>query len=147
MQLALIGILDDGWAGLSEAARTALQEADLILGVGRTLTLVQPHVPAAELRDMDGALGKTPGWAREAIQAGRNVAVLATGDPLCHGLATYLLGKIGPVEASILPAPSTLQIASARWQKPWQDAVIASCHGPDTGSGLKVPPRNMACIR
>lgn len=137
MQLALIGILDDGWAGLSEAARTALQEADLILGVGRTLTLVQPHVPAAELRDMDGALGKTPGWAREAIQAGRNVAVLATGDPLCHGLATYLLGKIGPVEASILPAPSTLQIASARWQKPWQDAVIASCHGPDTGEWLE----------
>ncbi|MBP9218695.1 MAG: precorrin-6y C5,15-methyltransferase (decarboxylating) subunit CbiE [Sterolibacterium sp.] len=176
MQLALIGILDDGWAGLSEAARTALKKSDLILGVGRTLELIRPHLSSSEtliksdpfglslskplllqempfdrlrtneinqcfpsnascveLRDMDGALGKTPGWAREAIQAGRKVAVLATGDPLCHGLATYLLGKIGPVEVSILPAPSTLQIASARWQKPWQDAVIASCHGADAG--------------
>ena len=48
MQLALIGILDDGWAGLSEAARTALKKSDLILGVGRTLELIRPHLSSSE---------------------------------------------------------------------------------------------------
>ena len=32
-----IGILDDGWAGLSDAARERLGTADVVIGAGRTL--------------------------------------------------------------------------------------------------------------
>ena len=129
----LLGILDDGWAGLADSARAALGRATLVIGVSRTLELVRPYLPQAELRDMDGALSKTPAWIAEALAAGQDVAVLATGDPLCHGIASYLLGKLEPAQVRIQPAPSTLQLAFARWQRPWQDVTIASCHSADAG--------------
>ena len=50
----LLGILDDGWAGLSDTARQRLAAADLVIGAGRTLDLVRPYLAAsAQLRDMD----------------------------------------------------------------------------------------------
>jgi precorrin-6Y C5,15-methyltransferase (decarboxylating) len=88
---ALIGILDDGWAGLSDAARQRLAVAELVIGAGRTLALVRPWLSAtAMIRDMDGALGALPDWILSARAAGQRVAVLATGDPLCHGIASWL---------------------------------------------------------
>lgn len=129
----IIGILDDGWSGLSDAARQALSTVGLVIGVGRTLDLIKAQRPEAEYRDMDGALSQSPDWIRAARAEGRSVAVLATGDPLCHGIASYLLGKLGRDGVEILPAPSTLQLAFARWQQPWQDVTIASCHSKDAG--------------
>jgi precorrin-6Y C5,15-methyltransferase (decarboxylating) len=134
MRVTIVGILDDGWSGLSEAARRRLASADFLLGAARTLDLVRPHLAAGcEVRPMDGALTELPGWIDAARATGKSVAVLATGDPLCHGIAAFLLGKLGREHVEIIPAPSTLQIACARWQKAWQDVAIASCHGRDAG--------------
>lgn len=134
MSVTIIGILDDGWAGLSEAARCRLASVDFLLGATRTLDLVRPYLaPGCEVRAMDGALSKTPAWIEAARAAGQSVAVLATGDPLCHGIAAFLLDKLGRAGIEILPAPSTLQIACARWQTSWQDVAIASCHRADAG--------------
>lgn len=132
-EVFIVGILDDGWAGLGDAARQALSGAGLVIGVGRTLDLLKAQLPDAELRAMDGALARVPGWIADARAAGRTVAVLATGDPLCHGIGGYLLGQLGGAGVRVLPAPSTLQIAFARWQKPWQDVAIASCHSQEAG--------------
>jgi precorrin-6Y C5,15-methyltransferase (decarboxylating) len=132
-KIFIIGILDDGWDGLGNLARQALSTAQLLIGVGRTLALVAPHLPNTETRAMDTALTQTPDWIKAARAEGKTVAVLTTGDPLCHGIANYLLGKLGGADIEILPAPSSLQIAFARWQKPWQDVLIASCHSKDAG--------------
>ena len=78
----LIGILDDGWAGLGDAARARLAGCDLLIGARRTLELVAPHLPSrVEQRMMDGLLGRVPEWVRAARGAGQSCAVLATGDP------------------------------------------------------------------
>lgn len=131
---SLLGILDDGWAGLSDAARQRLEAADVVIGAGRTLELVSAHLPAtAALRDMDGALNQVPAWVNRACDDGRTVVVLATGDPLCHGIASWLTGKLGRDDLDILPSVSTLQLAFARFKRPWQDAKIASCHSADAG--------------
>jgi precorrin-6Y C5,15-methyltransferase (decarboxylating) len=131
---ALIGILDDGWDGLSEIARRRLATADVVIGAGRTLELVRPHLSAgATLKDMDGALAQVSGWIQAASAAGQKVAALATGDPLCHGIASWLTGKLGRDGFEILPAVSTLQLAFARFQIAWQDIKIASCHTADAG--------------
>ncbi len=132
----LIGILDDGWAGLSDAARARLAAAALVIGAGRTLDLARAQLPKAELKDMDGALGKVPEWTQAALAEGRTVAILATGDPLCHGIAAWLAGKLAGERNSppeILPNVSTLQLACARFRQPWQDIKIASCHSKDAG--------------
>ena len=133
-QCALIGILDDGWAGLSDAARQRLTTANVVIGAGRTLELVRPHLPATViLKDMDGLLGQVPGWISAARDAGQTVVALATGDPLCHGIASWLTGKLGRDGFEILPAVSTLQLAFARFKTPWQDIKISTCHSADAG--------------
>lgn len=130
----LIGMLDDGWAGLSEEARMRLGEASCVIGAGRTLSLAAPHLAAqAERLDMDGALARVPEWITAALAAGRKVAVLATGDPLCHGIGEMLLDKVGRDKVEILPAPSTLQIAFARLGRSWKSAHIVSAHSRDAG--------------
>ena len=128
----IVGILDDGWAGLSDAARRVLSGAALVIGAQRTLDLVRTQLPQAELRAQDGALVELPAWIAAARAAGDTVAVLATGDPLCHGIASFLRDKLdAPLE--ILPNVSTFQLACARFRQPWQDIIIASCHSKDAG--------------
>ncbi|MCB1968123.1 MAG: precorrin-6Y C5,15-methyltransferase (decarboxylating) subunit CbiT, partial [Candidatus Accumulibacter sp.] len=63
-------------------------------------------------------------------------AVLATGDPLCHGIAPLLIARLGAAKIEVLPAPSTVQLLCARFRKPWQTLRIASCHGADAGEWL-----------
>ncbi|WP_291994629.1 precorrin-6y C5,15-methyltransferase (decarboxylating) subunit CbiE [Candidatus Accumulibacter sp. ACC003] len=131
---AVIGILDDGWAGLSESARQRLLAARLVIGAARTLALVRPQLPTdCQLQDMDAAIKQVPEWIAAARADGRSVAVLATGDPLCHGIAPLLIGKLGAAQIEVLPAPSTVQLLCARLGKPWQNLRIASCHGADAG--------------
>ncbi len=130
----LLGILDDGWAGLSDAARQRLRDADLVIGARRTLALVAPHLPpACAQRATDGTLGSVPAWIEEGRAAGRRVVALATGDPLCHGIASWLSRRIGRAGLEVMPAPSTLQLAFARLCRPWQDWRVASCHSGDAG--------------
>ena len=132
-ECTLIGILDDGWNGLSDAARQRLLNAGIVIGAGRTLDLVRPHLPTeTTLHDMDGALAKVAEWTQTALGEGRSVAILATGDPLCHGLAAWLAGKLD-TSIEILPNLSTLQLACARFRQPWQDIKIASIHCQDAG--------------
>lgn len=138
----VVGILDDVAASLSDAARTRLAAADCVIGVTRTLALVAPYLaPGAEWHDMDGKLTAVPDWARVARAQGKRVVVLATGDPLCHGIASYLIGKLGADTIDVLPAVSTVQLAYARLKRPWQGARVVSVHGADSGEwDWGVPP-------
>ena len=132
---ALIGILDDGWSGLSAGALARLVAADLVIGAQRTLDLIAGGLKSdpQKMQAMDGQLGRVPEWIRAAREAGRSVAVLATGDPLCHGIASFLIGKLGADAIDVLPAVSTLQLAFARLKKTWQTAKIVSVHSRDAG--------------
>lgn len=130
---SIVGLLDDGWDGLGAVARQRIEAAACVIGAGRTLALIAPHAPAARLLDMDGALSRVPGWIEEVSGQGGDTVVLATGDPLCHGIAGFLIGKLGAARIEVLPAPSTLQLAFARLKKPWQEARFTSCHGADAG--------------
>ena len=62
----VVGILDDGWRGLSGSARDCLRAAALVIGVERTLQLVRHELAASsELRVLDGALAQCQdfrGW-------------------------------------------------------------------------------------
>ena len=137
---SLIGILDDGWSGLSQTARGRLLDARVVIGAGRTLDLIRARLSAGTVfHDMDGALSAVPGWTQAALAKGWPVVVLATGDPLCHGLANWLDGKLeGRTE--ILPNLSTLQLACARFKQPWHGVRIASCHTRDAGEWVADAP-------
>ena len=130
----VIGVLDDGAASLGRAALMHLEQAQLVIGGTRTLALFADHInPNAEQRDLTGALSLVPEWIRAAQADGQRVTVLATGDPLCHGIAAYLASRLCIEAIEVLPNVSTLQLACARLGLPWQDMKFSSVHSKDAG--------------
>ncbi len=130
----IIGVLDNGHQGISSAALSKIQNADLIIGGERTLTLFNKEFKScAEQKDLTGQLTQIPGWVENARNNQQSTVVLATGDPLCHGIGKYLLAKLGAEHCEILPNVSTLQLTCARFGAAWQAAKIYSVHSKDAG--------------
>ena len=130
----IIGVLDSGVDGITPAALRHIQNADLIIGAGRTLALFSAeYKQGGEPRDLSGKFAELPGWIDAVLQHGKEVVVLATGDPLCHGIARLLITKLGPERCEVLPNLSTIQLAFARLGLAWQEVKICSIHGRDTG--------------
>ncbi|NPU93814.1 MAG: precorrin-6y C5,15-methyltransferase (decarboxylating) subunit CbiE [Gammaproteobacteria bacterium] len=130
----IIGVLDDGVASLHATALHHIRHADLVIGAARTLQLFADEFrPGCETRDLTGQLSQVPDWIRQAQSDQLNVVVLASGDPLCHGIAGFLVAHLCIDACEILPNVSTLQLACARIGLPWQDMKIASVHARDAG--------------
>ena len=130
----LIGVLDNGAQGLGAQVLQYIKEADVVVGAARTLALFASHLrPQAETHDLTGKLSQVPGWIEQARAADRKAVVLATGDPLCHGIGRYLIDKLGHEAIEVLPNVTTLQLACARLGLAWQDARICSIHSKDAG--------------
>ncbi|MBK1645596.1 cobalamin biosynthesis bifunctional protein CbiET [Thiocapsa imhoffii] len=134
----VIGVLDDGPQGLSDAARERLGRVQRVIGATRVLALCDGLLnPHAERLDLTGRTASVAAWVSEALDAEHDVAVLATGDPLCFGigglLAARLMPRLPPSRFRVLPNPSTLQLACARFMLPWQDARWVSVHHCDSG--------------
>ena len=130
----IVGVLDNGVDGLTPRALAHIEEADLVIGGTRVLELFAGRfAPRAEQRDLTGKLNHVPEWIRAAQAEDRRVVVLATGDPLCHGIAGFLQARLCIEACEVLPNVSTLQLACARLGLPWQDMKILSVHSRDAG--------------
>jgi precorrin-6Y C5,15-methyltransferase (decarboxylating) len=123
--LHVIGIGEDGPAGLGETARALLAEAELVVGGRRHLALVGP-LDSATLAwgsPLEAAL------ERIGLHAGRRCVVLATGDPSWFGIARLLRERFGSDALRVLPAPSAFSLAAARLGWPLEDCTCLSAHG------------------
>ncbi len=115
----IIGLGEDGLAGLSDASREALGRAEIIFGGPRHLALV-------------GAGDRGRAWpipfsvAAVLAHKGQNVAILASGDPFWFGAGSSLTAHLERDEWQAFPAPSTFQLAAA--QLGWRMEEI-TCHG------------------
>lgn len=105
--LTIIGIGEDGLAGLSEASRKALSSAETVFGGER-------HLALADV----GSRGRpwpVPFDADIVLSCrGRPTAVLASGDPFWYGAGASLAEKLYGDEWIAHPAPSTFSLAAAR---------------------------------
>jgi len=105
--LTIIGIGEDGLAGLSEASRKALQAAETVFGGER-------HLALADVGSR-GRAWPVPFDASVVLKCcGRPTVVLASGDPFWHGAGAGLAEKLGGDEWIAHPAPSTFSLAAAR---------------------------------
>lgn len=105
--LAIIGLGEDGLAGLTNASRDALAGASIIFGGPRHLALVDA---GARGQDWPVPFDLAPVLAAK----GSNVAVLASGDPFWYGAGGSLAAHLDPSEWRAFPAPSTFSLAAAR---------------------------------
>ncbi|WP_439357341.1 precorrin-6y C5,15-methyltransferase (decarboxylating) subunit CbiE [Bradyrhizobium sp. DASA03007] len=119
--LIIIGIGEDGLAGLSEASRKALAKAETVFGGER-------HLALAEV----GSRGRpwpVPFDADIVLSCrDRPTAVLASGDPFWHGAGAGLVEKLGSDEWIAHPAPSTFSLAAARLGWRLESVVCLGLH-------------------
>ncbi len=119
--LTIIGIGEDGLAGLSEASRKALDRAETVFGGDRHLKLA-------------GVDGRGKPWpvpfdtACVLSRRGRPTAVLASGDPFWHGAGGSLAARLSPDEWVAHPSPSTFSLAAARLGWSLENTVCIGLH-------------------
>jgi precorrin-6B C5,15-methyltransferase / cobalt-precorrin-6B C5,C15-methyltransferase len=119
--LTIIGIGEDGLAGLSEASRNALATAETVFGGER-------HLRLAEI-DHRGKSWPVPFDARCVLACrGCPTVVLASGDPFWHGVGASLAGQLKRGEWVAHPAPSTFSLAAARLGWRLESAVCLGLH-------------------
>ena len=123
--LAVIGIGEDGIAGLSAAALALVETAETLVGGERHLAMVPPG--SAERLVWQRPLTDTIGAI--AAHRGSQVTVLASGDPLWYGVGAVLARHFSRDEMMILPQPGAFSLAAARLGWAIADCAILSLHG------------------
>jgi precorrin-6B C5,15-methyltransferase / cobalt-precorrin-6B C5,C15-methyltransferase len=125
--VTVIGIGDDGIDALPDRLKRRLATADLVCGGERHLTGLSSD--RAEQFVIKAPLESVLGRVEEAARNGRNVVVLASGDPCCFGIGPLLVEHLGSDRVEIVPSVSSVQHLFARLGKAWQDIRILSAHG------------------
>ena len=121
-KIHIIGIGDDGVAGLTARARELIDHAEIIIGPQPALAVV-PNQQAQRV-----AIGNSFDDAVQLIgeHPGHRIVVLATGDPLFYGIARYLCGRLGKDLFEVIPHVSSMQLAFARVKESWDEAYLTN---------------------
>lgn len=123
--LTLIGLGEDGRAGLSPAANEALAQAALVVGGARHLALAAPHAceTLAWPSPMEGA------YPQILARRGEKVVVLASGDPFFYGVGSVLARFIAAEEMTCFASPSAFSLVASRLGWALQDCALVTLHG------------------
>jgi len=124
--LSVVGIGEDGVAGLGTAAQQKIAEAEIVFGGERHLALAGTLIRGA------AQAWPTPFDTEfEAIRAhaGKKICVLASGDPFLFGVGASLSRVFPAAEMTVLPAPSSFSLAASRLGWALQDVETVSLHG------------------
>ena len=120
--IVVVGIGADGWPGLGEPARAAILAAEEIVGSARQLALL-PDTGA-----------RTRAWPSpidpliDELVAGTSgsICVLASGDPMLHGIGATLARRMPAERLQIYPHVSAFALACARLRWPAAEVTLVS---------------------
>ena len=121
--IVVVGIGADGMAGLSTASRAELRSATNVYGSRRQLGLLDDSVCA---RRWEWPSPMMPALRTLLEQGDDDVHVVASGDPLLHGVGNTLIRLHGPDRVVVLPHVSSVTLACARVGWAVQDTEIIS---------------------
>jgi len=127
-KLYLVGIGPGSSDYLTKAAIECANSVDVLVGSQRALDLF-PGFAGETLvlraRNMDEMMKKSI----SLVDEGRNVAILSTGDPGFSGVLTPILKLQEDLDLEVIPGISSLQLAAARLQLPWDEINLLTLHG------------------
>ncbi|TSD99058.1 precorrin-6y C5,15-methyltransferase (decarboxylating) subunit CbiE [Gordonia rubripertincta] len=113
-RFVVVGIGADGWRGLGDAARDELRGARVIYGATRQLALLDDAA--------DELTGTRQAWrspmsahlADVLENASGQAHILASGDPMFHGVGASIVARVGAEHVRVYPAVSSASLACAR---------------------------------
>jgi len=145
--ITVVGIGADGWPSLGEEARAAVLAADLLVGGQRQLDLV-PETASGERRPWPKQITTLVDELPALAGDGREVAVLASGDPLLHGVGATILRRLGGEGVRIIPAVSSFALACARlrWPADGVELVSATSRIPEVVVPALQPGRRLMVL-
>ncbi|MGO9381299.1 MAG: precorrin-6y C5,15-methyltransferase (decarboxylating) subunit CbiE [Mycobacterium sp.] len=109
--IVVVGIGADGMAGLAETSCAELRRAAVIYGSKRQLDLLDDTV-AAPRREWPSPM--LPALQTLPVEAADDIHVVASGDPLLHGIGGTLIRLFGAENVRVLPHVSSVTLACAR---------------------------------
>lgn len=109
-RIVVVGIGADGMAGLAERSRNELCSATEVYGSERQLGLLDDTVAAHRRSWPSPLLEALP----DLLDQPHDVHVLASGDPLLHGIGVTLIRMFGAHRVTVLPHVSAPALACAR---------------------------------
>jgi precorrin-6Y C5,15-methyltransferase (decarboxylating) len=139
--IVVVGIGADGWQGLGEDARAAILGADEVIGSSRQLELLPGDAPPRRAwpSPLDPLLDEL------AKRENGRVCVLASGDPMLHGIGATLARRLGPERIEVLASPSAFSLACARlgWPAAEVELVSAVARPPEVLARVLQPRRRV----
>ncbi|WP_299849042.1 precorrin-6y C5,15-methyltransferase (decarboxylating) subunit CbiE [uncultured Roseovarius sp.] len=123
--LHIVGIGEDGLAGLLPATRAVVEDAEVIIGGDRHESL------------SDGISAERMAWPEDfevlidllRDLKGQRVVVIATGDPLWFSVGARIGRAIDPAQITYHPQLSAFQLAAARMGWSMADLETLTVHG------------------
>src|SRR5690625_3284023 len=125
----------DGWAGLSDHARSVVLDAAVLLGGRRHLALV-PERADQRREAWPSPLRAGLSELLSSVGDGRVVA-LASGDPLVCGIGSTLIDLVGAENVRVLPAVSSVALARAELGWSAESCAVVRMTGHDTALVLR----------
>jgi precorrin-6Y C5,15-methyltransferase (decarboxylating) len=143
--ITVVGIGADGWDGLPAESRRALETAEVLMGGIRQLGLV-PASTAERVAWPAPLLPALPALVEK--YAGRDVCVLASGDPMFYGIGSTLVRLLGASRVRVLPHLSSLSLACARLGWPVEQVEVVSLVGrpPAALNAALLPGRRIVVL-
>ncbi len=121
--IIVVGIGADGMPGLTQASRAELAKATVVYGSRRQLDLLDDSVTAAK-RAWPTPMLPALRTLRDGVDG--DVHVVASGDPLLHGVGSSLIRLYGADQVVVLPHVSSVTLACSRVGWAVQDTEIIS---------------------
>lgn len=128
-RITVVGIGADGMAGLSQASRDELANATVVYGSPRQLELLDDSVTPDRREWPAPMLPALP-----TLFGDGDAHVVASGDPMMHGIGATLIRLFGAEQVRVLPHVSSVTLACARmgWTVPDTEVISLVTAAPHT---------------
>ncbi|WP_343559395.1 precorrin-6y C5,15-methyltransferase (decarboxylating) subunit CbiE [Kiloniella sp. b19] len=134
--LRIVGFGEDGWSGLSDAARTLVSSADVLVAGERHFRILDESPEQAGFApvDQERIVWESPfGAMLDRVESLKDrfasVCVLATGDPMCFGVGASLSRRVPAEEILLVPGQSAFSLMAARLCWPLMECELLTIHG------------------
>jgi cobalt-precorrin-7 (C5)-methyltransferase len=138
-KLVIVGVGPGSADFVTPAARKAVQQAQLVIGAQRSLSLFSGEIKGEKTVLTVNNLKECLKEAAKAIQAGKTVALLSTGDPGFSGLLHTVKesGIFSPEQIQVIPGVSSIQACAARLNFSWDNTRLFTFHEGNVGDEQK----------